>query len=142
MFQCFVLSLLNTYALFLYSQLFSKKRFELILRALRFDDAETRQERVATNKFAHIQEVWDTLMEKCRNNWVPGPVVTVDEHFARFRGRCPFLMFLPLKPGKYGIKIFMVCDADKLYCINGFPYLGQGTVDDADLPQGNNNNIY
>ena len=80
-------------------------------------------------RFAAIQEVWDHIILKCQENWIPGPVLTVDEQFVKFRGRCIFRNFLPTKPGKYGIKIFMVCDADKLYCINAFPYKGKGSVD-------------
>ena len=33
-------------------------------------------------------------------------------------------MYLPDKPAKYGIKVFIVCDAETHYAINGFPYLG------------------
>ena len=120
----------------------SMKRFEVILRAIRFDDYTTRPQRQATNRFAHISDLWDDVLKKCGENWVPGGVLTVDEQFCKFRGKCIFRMFIATKPGKYGIKIFMVCDADSLYCINGFPYLGKGTVEVRDLPRGINTNIY
>ena len=45
-------------------------------------------------------------------NYKAGPIVTVDEALPGFRGRCPFRMFIQNKPAKYGIKLFMVCDAD------------------------------
>lgn len=73
-------------------------------------------------------------MEKCKSNWVPGQVLTVDEQLEKYRGGCGFKVFIKSKPGKYGIKVFMLCDADKLYCINGFPYLGRGTID-VELPR-------
>ena len=80
-------------------------------------------------------------MGKCHDNWVPGPVLTGDEQLLKFRGRCKFRMFIKSKPGKYGIKVFMLNDADQLYVINGFLYLGKGTVD-HDCPRGNYNYIY
>ena len=37
-------------------------------------------------------------------------------------------MYIANKPAKYGIKIFMVCDADTYYCCNAFPYLGKNST--------------
>ena len=116
----------------------SMKRFETIIKAMRYDDAETREECQEQNKLAPIQELWDSILQKCGANWIPGHVLTVDKQFVKFRGRCGFRMFIPTKPGKYDIKVFMVCDADKLYCINGFPYKGKGSVD-GELSRGKYN---
>ena len=37
-------------------------------------------------------------------------------------------MYIPSKPAKYGIKFFMVNDAESRYCMNSFPYLGKGSA--------------
>ena len=37
-----------------YRQVMSQKRFETIIRAMRFDDTETREERQIENRFAAI----------------------------------------------------------------------------------------
>lgn len=47
-----------------------------------------------------------------------------------FRGRCPFRMYMPNKPNKYGIKILMMCDQATNYMINAIPYLGKGSTPD------------
>ena len=47
-----------------------------------------------------------------------------------------FRVYISNKPAKYGIKIFMVCDADSLYCLHAIPYLGKGSMED--LPRGVN----
>ena len=65
--------------------------------------------------------------------FVLGPVVTVDEQLIPFRGHCKFRMYLPNKPHKYGLKIFMVCDSKTMYCIQGMPYLGKGSVPASEL---------
>ena len=112
------------YGCTLYSSLFSKKRFEFLIRAIRFDNREDRQQLLLTDRFAHIRVLWDKVISNCIANWVPGPIVTVDEQLAGFRGKCPFRMYIQNKPAKYGIKLFMVCDSESNYAINAIPYLG------------------
>ncbi|CAL4079077.1 unnamed protein product, partial [Meganyctiphanes norvegica] len=50
--------------------------------------------------------------------------MTIDEQLLAFRGRCPFRMYIPSKPAKYGIKIIMMCDNNSKYMLNAIPYLG------------------
>ena len=80
------------------------------------------------DKFTHIRDLFNQVIQNCRDNWVAGPVVTIDKQLVGFRGRCPFRMYISNKPNKYGIKIFMVCDSDSQYCLNAIPYCGIGTV--------------
>lgn len=51
--------------------------------------------------------------------------LTVDEQLIPWRGRVKFLMYLPSKPDKYGIKLFWICDSDTAYPLKGIPYLGR-----------------
>ncbi|CAG4937722.1 unnamed protein product [Parnassius apollo] len=44
-----------------------------------------------------------------------GDTVTSDEKLEPFRGRCPFLQYMPKKPAKYGIKIFVMADSRTYY---------------------------
>ena len=115
----------NNFGLTFYASLFSRKRFEFLCRCIRFDDIDQRVHHI-NDKFRHIRELWETVMNNCNLNYIPGPFLTVDEQLQRFFGRCPFKTYLPSKPAKYGIKVFMVCDAQTHYCINGLPYLGAG----------------
>ena len=122
----------SNFGLTFYSSLFTKKRFEFLNRCIRFDDQQQRDN--STDKFIHIRELWETVLQNCNKNYIPGPILTVDEQLQAFRGRCAFKMYLPDKPAKYGIKVFMVCDAQSHYCINAFPYLGAGGH--TDIPAG------
>lgn len=54
--------------------------------------------------------------------------INIDEQLLAFRGRCPFRMYIPNKPAKYGLKIIMMCDNDSKYMINAIPYIGRATV--------------
>lgn len=105
-----------------FNQAMSRNRFSYILRCLRFDirDARDRQD-----KFSPIRTVFEEIVTKFRSSFIPGPECTVDEQLVTFRGRCPFKMYIPSKPGKYGIKLWALCDANSYYCVNLQPYIGR-----------------
>ena len=83
-----------------YRSIMSERRFNFLIRALRFDDSATREERRSTDVFAPMRKLWDNVILQCRRNYSPGPHVTVDEQLLAFRGRCSFRMFIPNKPAK------------------------------------------
>lgn len=103
----------------------TKNRFSFLIRCLRFDDKNTRVERKKKDKFAAVRNLWEKFVENCRKNYTPSEYVTVDEQLLSFRGRCPFKMYIPNKPDKYGIKIVMLCDAKTFYMLNAIPYIGK-----------------
>lgn len=110
----------------IYRAALSKGRFEFLISCLRFDDPETRTERKEQDKFAPIRKVWEEFIEKCTRYYVPRENLTVDEQLLGFRGRCPFRMYIPNKPAKYGIKLILICDASTKYMLGAEPYLGKG----------------
>ena len=57
--------------------------------------------------------------------FVPGPNLTVDEQLVMFRGRCVFHQYMPSKPGKYGIKIWAICDSTLHYVLKMDVYKGR-----------------
>lgn len=110
-----------------YQSTMSLARFNFIINCLRFDLKNTRDERKTINKFAPISETWDILMKNCQKWYKPGLYLTIDEQLVGFRGRCPFKMYIPSKPNKYGIKIIMMCDNSTKYMISAIPYCGKGS---------------
>lgn len=105
----------------------SKERCDFLLRCLRFDDKAFRLQLLKEDPFTPIRNIWEMLMTQCRQNYVPGTNVTVDEQLLAFRGRCKFRMYIPNKPDKYGIKLGMMCDSGTRYMVNSIPYLGKST---------------
>lgn len=75
----------------LFRLVMSYKRFYILLNALRFDDAATRQDSRAQDKFAPIRSVFEGFVERCQANFSVGEYVTLDEMLECFRGRCPFI---------------------------------------------------
>jgi len=47
--------------------------------------------------------------------YTPNEHITTDEWVVMFRGKCPFCMFIKSKPGMYGIKLWVVDDANNFY---------------------------
>ncbi|KAJ8962229.1 hypothetical protein NQ318_018201 [Aromia moschata] len=103
----------------------SLRRFRTLLRFIRFDDIETRQERVALDKLAPIRTLFDHFNENLKNSYNHSDYVTVDEKLEDFRGRCGFRQYIPNKPNRYGIKIFAVSDAKMFYTSQMEVYVGQ-----------------
>ena len=102
-------------------------RFADILRVLRLDDKTTRDQRILEtgNQGAAVQEVLEQFVVNCRSSYRCGPSVTVDEQLINFYGNCRFRMFIPSKPGKYGLKLWVMADSDTYYCADAQLYAGK-----------------
>lgn len=69
----------------------------------------------------------------CQANYTPGSGYTVDESLLGFRDRCSFKQYIPKKPGKYGIKVYVKADNMTFYSLCSKVYIDKGTHD-PDLP--------
>lgn len=103
----------------------SLKRCETLLLALRFDNSSTRSERKQKNPAAAIQNIFDIFISNCQAVYSIGAHACVDETLIPFRGRCPFRMYMPNKPAKYGIKLICLTDAHNSYLLNAYIYVGK-----------------
>ncbi|KAL4131458.1 hypothetical protein QTP88_008769 [Uroleucon formosanum] len=63
--------------------------------------------------------------KRVNNNYSIGEFGTIDETLVAFRGRCPFKMYIPSKPAKYGIKVFSLVDVKMSYTYNLEVYTGK-----------------
>jgi hypothetical protein len=113
-----------------FNQSMALKRFLALRRCIRFD---VRLER-GHNKLAPIHQIFDKFATRCKSLYKPGAYLTIDEQLVSFRGRCPFKMYIPTKPGKYGIKVWVLCDASNSYCCNLQIYVGK-TGNNAEIGQ-------
>ncbi len=114
----------------------SLQQFHVLSRIIRFDDRDTRPVRWRNDKLAAIRNIWDRWVERLPLMYNPGPEVTVDERLVPFRGRCSFKVYIPSKPGKYGIKIWAACDARSSYAWNMQVYMGKPSTGRAEKNQG------
>ncbi|KAF7229687.1 transcript variant X2 [Nothobranchius furzeri] len=109
----------------------SQRRFRLLAATVQFDDRLTRAARqlVTQDKLAPLREVWDLWVARLPLAYNPGEDVCVDEQLIGFGGRCNFKQYMPSKPAKYGIKLWVVCDVATSYAWGIIPYLGKMTKD-------------
>ena len=102
-----------------------RERLKAFLRFIRFDDQTTRLERIKIDKLAPIRWVFEQIASLLFKYYSPGTNLTIDERLARYRGKCTFRQYIPSKPGKYGIKIWIIADAKTHYILNIEVYLGK-----------------
>lgn len=69
--------------------------------------------------------MFEKWVQRVRALYVPGKLVTVDEQLLPYRGRCSFIQYIPNKPAKYGIKIWVLCDSKTYYAYNLEVYVGR-----------------
>lgn len=103
----------------------SHKRFLFLLRCLRFDDVNSREDRRKDDKLAAISEIFQMFNENCKKFYSVGEYVTIDEKLESFRGRCAFRQYIPNKPARYGIKIFALVDSRTFYTSSMEIYAGK-----------------
>jgi len=99
----------------IYNKIMSRQRFQDVLWVLRFDDAEYRRQHRSDDNLEPTRECFDLWVNTLRDGNVPGSMLTVDEELVTFRGRCPFKQYIPSKPGRYGIKFWILLDSKWRY---------------------------
>uniref|UniRef100_A0A0L8H016 PiggyBac transposable element-derived protein domain-containing protein n=1 Tax=Octopus bimaculoides TaxID=37653 RepID=A0A0L8H016_OCTBM len=97
----------------------SLQRFRFLLCSMSFHDIYTRVERRLEDKFAPFRKFFEKFVNNCIASYY------VVEILAAFRGNCPFRVYVPSIPPKYGIKIFILADAKTFLRME--VYLGKQT---------------
>ncbi|CAH2098379.1 unnamed protein product [Euphydryas editha] len=108
----------------LFPMTMSLRRFSFIVNHLRFDDVNTRSERLVQDRLAPFRKLFDVFVTNCQLHYTPYENLTIDEELVAFRGRCKFRQYLPSKPAKYGIKIFALVHPTTYDSLNLEIYLG------------------
>ena len=98
----------------------------MLIKFCRFDDVQTRDVS-KDDQSGDIREVWDISNNRCRQLYGLGPHVIIKEMLQKSRGRRKFRQYMPSTPGRYGIKHWILADAENHYCYNTIPYLGKET---------------
>ncbi|XP_022824855.1 piggyBac transposable element-derived protein 4 [Spodoptera litura] len=105
----------------------SETRFLVLLLCLRFDNPDDREERMKADKLAAISHIFNKFVSNSQQLYELSECVTVDEMLVKFRGRSYMISYMPKKPGKYGLIIRALCDANNFYFYNGYIYSGKGS---------------
>lgn len=103
----------------------ARKTFEKIAAMIRFDDKLYRPSQLKESKLAAIWPVWEKWAPRLQLMYNPGTDICVDEQLVPFRGRCRFRQYIPSKPARYGIKVWVACDAQTSYAWKMSVYTGK-----------------
>ncbi|XP_031583572.2 piggyBac transposable element-derived protein 4-like [Oreochromis aureus] len=114
----------------------SRKRFQQINLALRFDDHLSRPGCRRENKMGPIKDLWSKWSSRLPTFFNPGREICVDEQLVPFRGRCSFKQYMRLKPAKYGLKIWALCDVQTSYAWRLQIYTGKSASAKREVSQG------
>lgn len=101
----------------IFSLIMGVNRFRFLLQNLRFDDvdSEDRQQRKDVDRLYCFREFFEDFSRRCKENYSHSAYVTIDEMLPNFRGKCSFRVYMPKKPGKFGIKVWAVTDSKTFY---------------------------
>ena len=77
------------------------------------------------DKLYKIRPVITMTQETFKEYYKPGKNQTVDKAMITFKGHLSYIQYLPPKPIKCGVKLWMRCDSDSAYLHEYDVYLGQ-----------------
>ena len=82
------------------------------------------------DKLSHIRHIITRVKDNIRSQYNPHPEITVDEAMIGFNGRLGFKQYIPMKPTKRGIKVWVCADPHNGYVNDFNVYTGK----DSDGP--------
>ncbi|XP_067023861.1 piggyBac transposable element-derived protein 4-like [Acropora muricata] len=89
-----------------------KQRFKTLGKYLHLVDPGDED---ANDVLCKVRSLVTLLEDKFADAYIPGKNVSVDEGLVKFNGRLSFKQYMPMKPDKFGIKVWMLADADNYY---------------------------
>ena len=72
-----------------------------------------------------VRPILTFIQEKCFENYISNKEVSIDEAMIAFRGELGFRQYMPAKPTKYGIKVWVRADSTNGYVNEFSVYVGK-----------------
>ena len=112
---------------------FSRDRFFQILRYIHVADNSKALSRTDPNydKLWKVRYMLNSLSQRCLELYDPHPQLSVDESMIGTKCRLSFIQYLPKKPVKWGIKVWICSDAVNGYIYTFSIYCGANSTDHA-----------
>ncbi|CAK9816388.1 PiggyBac transposable element-derived protein 4 [Anthophora quadrimaculata] len=125
----------NSYIPF-YSDTFTRDRFcqifwRLHLKTIPLQNTNPRTRLLLVSGFLEY------INERFLNYFIPGEQICVDESTVKFKGRISFITYNPMKPTKWGIRVYTLADSNTGFICGILPYYGSLTTETLirpDLP--------
>jgi hypothetical protein len=101
--------------------LFSRDRFKQLLRYFRIVPAPV--DAAPRNPIPHVRALAEKLNASFAAHFTPTQHLTIDEAMVAYKGRSPIKQYIPMKPHKWGYKIY--CLASENYLLHFEIYEGK-----------------
>lgn len=107
-------------------KIMTRSRFRAIYSCLHLNDNSKYIPRgqEGYDAFFKLRPYFEELSNLCQMTFSPDEELTIDEGTCGFRGKVHFRVYNKDKPDKYGMKIYMLCDAKTGYILKMVPYVG------------------
>ncbi|PFX22429.1 PiggyBac transposable element-derived protein 1 [Stylophora pistillata] len=111
----------------IFPSIMSRDRFVQILQYLHFADNNQapRADSAGYNKLYKIQPFLNLVIPKFQQVYKPNRQLNVDETLIKFKGKVHFRQYLPIRPGRFGIKAFTLAGSTSGYLLNSKIYTGK-----------------
>ena len=98
----------------------------MISQFLHFSDSTSQPQRGDANYdcLFKVRAILLSIRENILAVYEPSKNISIDEGMIAYKGRLSFRQYMPTKPTKYGIKVWMATDSDNGYVANFCVYLG------------------
>ena len=106
---------------------FPRERFKALCRYLHLNDSSEipGHEVPQYDPLYKLRPVINMCQQNFQDRYTPGRDLSVDEGMIKYKGRVHFRQYMPKKPVKYGIKVWMAADTKTGYVSNYDIYLGK-----------------
>lgn len=121
-----------------FSSIMSRDRFLLLLKFLHLAD-NTRMAAKGQRGYDtlfKVRHLLTTLIARYKDSYRMKKEVSVDESIIAYKGRLSFLQYMPKKPHKWGMKAWVLAEAETGYTWNFHLYTGKEEARPAGLPLG------
>jgi hypothetical protein len=110
-------------------RIMNKKEFQNILRFLHCCPINAGGDPQSLNydPSYKIKEVKETLEKHFKNSYIPGSALSLDETLIRAFGRIKFKVRIISKSARYGIKLYVLTDAETAFVLRIIVYTGKTT---------------
>ncbi|KAK7474848.1 hypothetical protein BaRGS_00033920 [Batillaria attramentaria] len=105
-----------------FNKAMSRNRFNDIWRYLHTQD---NMAPAGEDRLIKLRWFLNRLCDKYQHVYTPGPTYSVDETMVKYKGRLMFRQYMPMKPTKWGIKVWCLAESTTGYVANFQVYTGK-----------------
>ncbi|XP_045510267.1 piggyBac transposable element-derived protein 4-like, partial [Colias croceus] len=104
-----------------FKRIFIRKRYENLVRALHFVDADTEN----SDRLNRLRPIISHLNDKFQSNYVLDKDICIDKSLTLWKGRLDIKQYIRSKASKFGIKTFELCESVTGYLWSFIVYTGK-----------------